>query len=55
MLLSVYVIELVLIPIGDSPRNNPEMPAMLKLNAIESTAISTMSSLPSGKIRLSRQ
>ena len=50
-----YVIEFRLIPIGDSPRNSPDIPAMLKLNATERTDCSTMSSFPFWKIKLTRQ
>lgn len=40
---------------GDSPKNSPDMPAILKLNATERTTISTGSSFPSGNIKLVRQ
>lgn len=55
MPLRVKVIEVTVMPMGDRPRNRPVMPAMLKLNATERTAASTISSLPSGNIRLIRQ
>jgi hypothetical protein len=54
-MLSENVIEAVVIPIGDNPKNRPETPAMLKLNATDNTGFSTMSSCPSRNKRLTRQ
>lgn len=45
MLLNETVIDVKFNPIGVSPRNNPVMPAMPKLNATLNTASSIMSSL----------
>lgn len=39
------VIELKLIPIGDSPKNKPTRPSKPKLNAIDNTSPSTKSIL----------
>jgi len=55
MPLSETVIELTVMPIGDKPRNSPEIPAMLKLSATDSTAVSARSSFPSWKSRLIKQ
>ncbi len=55
MLLSACVIDETLMPIGDNPRNNPEIPAIAKLSATERTRVSGKSNLPSGKRKLARQ
>lgn len=55
MLLSVEVIEDTVKPKEEIPRNKPEMPATLKLNATESTRASAKSSLPSAKSKLIKQ
>jgi len=55
MTLSEMVSEAVVMPIGDNPRNSPDIPAMLKLSATEKTAFSTMSSFPSLNKRFTRQ
>jgi hypothetical protein len=55
MLLRVIVIELVAMPIGDSPKNNPDTPTKLKLNATDKTAVSTNSNFPSLNKTLIRQ
>jgi hypothetical protein len=52
---SEMVIDAVVIPIGDKPRKSPATPTMLKLNATDSTAFSTKSSVPSWNKRLTRQ
>ena len=38
------IIELVVMPIGDNPKNNPVSPAIPKLNATDKTASSGKSS-----------
>ena len=53
--LSEMVSEVVVILIGDSPKNSPANPAMLKLSATDNTAFSTKSSFPSRNKRLTRQ
>ncbi|MEM2108270.1 MAG: hypothetical protein QXL10_03180 [Candidatus Bathyarchaeia archaeon] len=55
MLVSETIIEGTVIPIGDRPRNSPEMPTMLKLSATDNTAFSTKSNLPSWNMTLTRQ
>ena len=45
--LSETVIERTVIPIGDKPKNKPDMPAMLKLKATDNTTFSTRSSFSS--------
>jgi hypothetical protein len=55
MLLRVIVIELVVIPIDDNPKNNPETPTKLKLSATDKTAVSKNSSFPSLNITVIRQ
>jgi hypothetical protein len=55
MLLSETVSEAVVIPMGDNPKKSPDNPAMLKLNATDSTDFSTMSSFPPWNKRLTRQ
>ena len=55
MLLSEIVIEAVVIPIGDNPKNSPVIPTMLKLKATDKTVFSTKSSFPSRNKRLVRQ
>ncbi len=52
---NVTVMEGTFIPAGDMPRNKPETPAMLKLNATDKTKISTKSSFPSANRKLMRQ
>ena len=42
---SEYVIDVKLIPIGDSPRNKPTSPSKPKLKATDNTNCSTKSSL----------
>jgi len=41
------VIEFVVIPIGDNPKNNPDTPTKLKLSATDKTAFSINSNFPS--------
>jgi hypothetical protein len=55
MLLSEITIEDVVILMGDNPKNRPDTPAKLKLNATDNTAFSTKSSFPSLNKRLTRQ
>lgn len=55
MLLRVIVIELVAMPIGDNPKNNPDTPTKLKLNATDKTAVSINSNFPSLNRTLIRQ
>jgi len=55
MLLSEIVSDVVVIPMGDNPKNSPDTPAMLKLSATDNTAFSTKSSFPSWNKRLTRQ
>ncbi len=49
------VSETVVIPIGDNPKNSPDIPAMAKLSATDKTAFSTKSSFPSLNKRFTRQ
>jgi len=55
MLLSEIIIEGIVIPISDNPKNRPDTPAMLKLSATDNTAFSTKSSFPSWNKTLTRQ
>ena len=55
MLLRAITIEFVVIPIGESPKNSPETPTKLKLNAIDKTNLSINSSFPSLNNTLMRQ
>lgn len=55
MPLRVIVIELVAMPIGDNPKNNPDTPTKLKLNATDKTAVSTNSNFPSLNKTFTRQ
>jgi hypothetical protein len=55
MMVSDFVIDETVNPTEDSPKNKPEIPAMLKLKATDKTVFSIMSSLPSWKSKLSRQ
>ena len=55
MPLRVNVIELVAIPIGDNPKNNPDTPTKLKLSATDKTALSINSNFPSLNKTLTRQ
>jgi len=55
-MLTETLIEVKFIPIGDNPKNKPDIPTMLKLNATDNTAFSTESSLFSaGNKTLTRQ
>jgi hypothetical protein len=45
MALSDSLIELKVIPMGESPKNRPANPTMLKLSETDSTASSTISNL----------
>jgi hypothetical protein len=54
-MLSDFVIDETVKPTDDSPKNKPDIPAMLKLKATDKTVFSITSSLPSWKSRLSRQ
>ncbi|HUU88467.1 MAG TPA: hypothetical protein VMX17_12045 [Candidatus Glassbacteria bacterium] len=49
------VIDEVANPIGDNPKNKPDTPAILKLNATDKTDISTNSNFPSLNKTLTRQ
>ena len=55
MQLRVTVIEFVVIPIGDNPKNNPDTPTKLKLNATDKTALSINSNFPSLNMTLIKQ
>jgi len=55
MMVSDFVMDETVKPAEDSPKNKPEIPAMLKLKATDKTVFSIMSSLPSWKSKLSRQ
>ena len=52
---SEFTIDGTVIPIGDRPKNSPEIAAKLKLKAADNTACSTQSSFPSWKRKLIRQ
>ena len=49
------VIDEVVNPIGDNPKNNPDTPTILKLNATDKTDFSIISNLPSLNKTLTRQ
>jgi len=55
MEISESVIEAKVNPIGDIPKNKPEIPAKLKLNATDRTIISAKSNLPSSNRKFMRQ
>jgi len=56
IILTETLIEVKFIPIGDNPKNRPDSPTRLKLNATDNTVFSTKSSLFSaGNKTLTRQ